>query len=342
MKKLLMTTTIAMAFGAGLNAGVLDDVKARGAVNCGVSTGLTGFSEQDNAGQFTGIDAAVCQAIAAAIFNDKNKVNYKKLTSKERFTALASGDVDILPRNTTWTYSRDTDLKFNFLPVNYYDGQGFMITKKLADSKKITKAAQLNGARVCIQPGTTTELNLADFFRVNKIKYVPIVTETDDQSMEKLRSGGCDVYTTDRSGLASTRSGEKNPNDFIVLPDVISKEPLAPAVRHGDDQWADIGRWVMYSMLIAEEKGINSKNIGDFTKAPTNDPEVNRLLGTEGEFGKMMGLDKDWAQRVIRLVGNYEEVYHANLDKIGLKERGINALHSKGGLMYAQIGRAHV
>ncbi len=330
-KKSLLTLG-ALAFAGGVYAqATLEEVKKRGELICGVSTGLTGFSGQDDKGEWSGIDVDVCRGVAAAVFGDGKKVKFKPLTSKERFTALASKDVDILARNTTATFSRDTDLKFTFLPVNYYDGQGFMVRKAL----KVDSAKKLNGARVCIQPGTTTELNLADYFRINNMKYVSVVTETDDISMEKLRAGACDVYTTDRSGLASTRSGEKNPDDYVVLPEVISKEPLAPLVRHGDDNWADIGRWVMYAMLIAEEKGITKENVAQMASAPTKDPEINRLLGSEGDFGKMLGLNKDWAAKVIAAVGNYDQSYHANLDKIGLKERGLNNLHSKDGLLYA-------
>ncbi len=322
----------AMAFASSLMAqATMEEVKKRGELICGVSTGLTGFSGQDNKGEWSGIDVNVCRGIAAAVLGDAKKVKFKPLTSKERFTALASKEVDVLARNTTATYSRDTDLKFTFLPVNYYDGQGFMVRKKL----NVKSAKELNGARVCIQPGTTTELNLADYFRANNMKYEAVVTETDDISMEKLRADACDVYTTDRSGLASTKSGEKNPDDFVVLPEIISKEPLAPLVRHGDDHWADVGRWVMNAMVIAEEKNITKANVADTAKAPTKDPEVNRLLGSEGEMGKMLGLDKAWAVRVIAAVGNYAESYHANLDAIGLKDRGVNALYNKGGLQYA-------
>lgn len=330
--KSLITAGVAAALSAfAANAGTLEDVQARGVLNCGVSTGLTGFSNPNDKGVWEGIDVDVCRAVAAAVLGDASKVKYKGLTSKERFTALNSGEVDMLSRNTTWTFSRDVDLKLTFLGVNFYDGQGFMVKKSLG----VNSAKELDGARVCIQVGTTTELNLADFFRVNNMSYEAVPVETDSEASEAYLADRCDAYTTDRSGLASNRSAFENPNDHVVLPEVVSKEPLGPAVRQGDDNWADIVRWSLNAMFIAEEIGLTSKNVDKMAAKATDNPELNRMLGTEGEYGKMIGLDPKWVHRIIKQVGNYEESYHRNLDQIGLSNRGVNALYTNGGLIYA-------
>lgn len=331
IKSLLSASFIALLAASGVYAGTLEDVKARGELSCGVSTGVTGFSNANDQGVWEGIDVDVCRAVAAAVLGDKMKVKFKPLTSKERFTALNSGEIDVLSRNTTWTFSRDVDLKLTFLGVNFYDGQGFMAKKSLG----VKSAKELDGARVCIQVGTTTELNLADYFRVNKMSYEAVPVETDSEATENYLADRCDVYTTDRSGLASARAGFETPSDHVVLPEVISKEPLGPVVRHGDDHWADIVRWSLNAMIIAEEIGITSSNVDSLAAKPTNNPEINRMLGTEGSYGDMIGLDPKWVHRIIKQVGNYEESYHRNLDPIGLSTRGVNALYTKGGIVYA-------
>ncbi len=323
---------------AGLAAGVaaagtLEDVKAKGFVQCGVSSGLAGFAFTDAAGNWDGFDVTMCRALAAAIFGDANAIKFTPTTGKTRFTALASGEVDVLFRNTTWTYSRDTDLKFDFVGVNYYDGQGFMVPKALG----VNSAKELDGATVCIQTGTTTELNLADFFRANNIKYEPVPIETNAEADAKYLSGACDVYTTDASGLAATRATFEKPGDHIILPEIISKEPLGPLVRHGDNAWGDVVRWTYNALLIAEEKGINQANVRDLAAAAQADPEINRLLGTEGEYGAMIGLGKDWAVNAIAAGGNYGEIFEKYVGvntPIGLA-RGLNALWTQGGLQYS-------
>ncbi|MGI3163651.1 amino acid ABC transporter substrate-binding protein [Pseudooceanicola sp. 200-1SW] len=322
---------------AGLAAGVagaatLDDVKARGTLNCGVSTGLTGFSYPDANGEWQGFDVGVCRAVAAAVLGDASAVEFVPTTGKTRFTALASGEIDVLARNTTWTFSRDADLKFTFVGVNYYDGQGFMVPKELG----VSSAKELDGATVCIQTGTTTELNLADFFRVNNISYEPVPIETNAEAQQQFLAGACDVYTTDASGLAATRATFENPGDYAVLPEIISKEPLGPLVRHGDDEWGDVVRWTLNALVAAEEYGVTSANVADLASAPTDNPEVNRLLGTEGELGAMIGLDADWAVKAISAGGNYGELFEKNIGEntpIGLA-RGLNAQYTDGGLLY--------
>ncbi|RAH99729.1 amino acid ABC transporter substrate-binding protein [Acuticoccus sediminis] len=314
------------------HAATLDDVKARGQLRCGINTGIPGFAFTDQQGNWQGFDVALCKAVGAAIFGEP-KVEYVSLTGKTRFTALASGEVDMLSRNTTWTYSRDTDLKLDFAGVNYYDGQGFIVPKALG----VTSAMELDGATVCIQTGTTTELNLADFFRANDMSYEPVPIETETEAKEKFLANACDVYTTDASGLAATRSSYPNPKDYVILPEIISKEPLGPAVRHGDNDWGDIVRWTLNALIVAEEKGVTAENVKDMASAPGDDPEVNRLLGTEGEYGSMMGLDKDWAVNAIAATGNYGEIFDAYLGPdtdIGL-ERGLNALYTDGGILYS-------
>ncbi len=328
---------LAIAIGCGLmtpaQAGpTLDKIKQAGTLVCGVNPGLAGFGQPDNQGNYTGLDVDVCKAIAAALFGDAGKVKYVPLTAQQRFTALQSGEVDILSRNTTVTLQRDTELGLNFGPVVYYDGQGFMVTKKSG----IKSAKELNGATICVQPGTTTELNLADYFRANKMTFKPLVIEKLDEVVAAYLSGRCDVFTTDRSGLAATRVARApNPEDHVILPEVISKEPLAPTVRQGDDQWNDVVRWVVYALIEAEEAGITSKNIDE--KLKSEDPGIKRMLGVTPGLGKALGLGEKWAYNAVKAVGNYGEIFDRNVGKDSpLKlDRGINALWSQGGLMYA-------
>ncbi len=335
MKKSVFYGTLTVA---GLVAGfaaatTLDDVKARGELICGSNAGLAGFAAPDANGVYQGFDVAVCRAIAAAVLGDPMKVKFVPTTGETRFTALASGEVDMLSRTTTWTYSRDTDLKFTFAGVNYYDGQGFMVKKDLG----VSSAKELDGATVCIQTGTTTELNLADYFKSNNMTYEPVPIKDNAEAEQQYSAGACDVYTTDASGLAATRATYADPENHIVLPEIISKEPLGPLVRHGDDQWADIVKWTFNALVAAEEYGITSANIGELSATPGNNPEINRLLGTEGDLGAMMGLDKDWAKRAIMAGGNYGEIFEANIGSatpIGLA-RGLNALWTQGGLQYS-------
>ncbi len=334
MKKSVFLGTLATAaLVAGFaSAATLDDVRARGALNCGVSTGVNGFSAPDANGVWQGFDVAVCRAIAAAVLSDPMAVNFVPTTGQTRFTALASGEIDILARNTTWTFSRDTDLGFTFVGVNYYDGQGFMVNRGLG----VSSATELDGATVCIQTGTTTELNLADYFRVNNMTYEPVPIETNAEAQQQYLAGACDVYTTDASGLAATRASFEAPGDHVILPEIISKEPLGPLVRQGDDQWADIARWALNALVAAEELGVTSANLEQMA-AGTNNPEINRLLGTEGDLGAMIGLDADWAQRAIAAGGNYGEIFAANIGEatpIGLA-RGLNAQWTQGGLLYS-------
>jgi general L-amino acid transport system substrate-binding protein len=332
-KSVFLGTLAATALLAGYaSAGTLDDVKARGELICGVNSGLTGFGAPDANGDYQGFDVAVCKAVAAAVLGDPSKVKYVPTTGETRFTALASGEVDMLARNSTWTFSRDTDLKFDFVAVNYYDGQGFMVRKDLG----VTSAKELSGASICIQTGTTTELNLADYTKTNNIDYKPITIADDAEGQRQYLAGACDAYTTDASGLAAVRATMPNPENNIILPEIISKEPLGPVVRHGDNNWGDIVRWSFYALVTAEEKGITKANI-DEVAASTQDPEVKRLLGLEGDLGAMMGLDKEWAKRAIAASGNYGEIFAANIGEstpIGLA-RGLNEQWSKGGLMYA-------
>ncbi len=309
-----------------------DKVKQAGVLVCGVNTGLAGFAQPDNQGRYAGLDVDICKAVAAVMFGDPDKVKYVPLTAQQRFTALQSGEIDLLSRNTTWTLQRDTDLGLNFTTVVYYDGQGFMVTKKLG----VKSAKELNGATICVQPGTTTELNLADYFRANKMEFKPVVIEKLDEVESAFFSGRCDAYTTDRSGLAATRAARaSNPDDYVILPEVISKEPLAPAVRQGDDQWNDLVRWTIYALIEAEEKGITSKNADDMLKS--NDPGIKRLLGVTPGMGKALGVDDKWAYNAIKLVGNYGEIFERNVGQGSpLKlERGLNNIWEKGGLMYA-------
>jgi general L-amino acid transport system substrate-binding protein len=324
--------TAAGLIAGGAAAATLDDVKARGSLNCGVTTGLVGFAAPNAEGVWDGFDVGVCRAVAAAVFGDPTAVEFVPTTGKTRFTALASGEIDMLARNTTWTFSRDVDLKFEFVGVNYYDGQGFMVPKALG----VSSAKELDGATVCIQTGTTTELNLADFFRSNNISYEPVPIETNAEAQQQYLAGACDVYTTDASGLAATRATFEAPGDHVVLPEIISKEPLGPLVRHGDNDWGDIVRWTLNALIAAEELGITSANIGEMA-AGTNNPEINRLLGTEGSLGAMLGLEAGWAKAAIEAGGNYGELFEKNIGEaspVGLA-RGLNAQWTDGGLLYA-------
>ncbi|MEM7439476.1 MAG: amino acid ABC transporter substrate-binding protein [Pseudomonadota bacterium] len=335
MKKTTFLGAFAAAtMAAGFaTAGTLDDVKAKGFLQCGVSTGLVGFAAADANGNWDGFDVAVCRAVAAAVLGDPQAVKFTPTTGKTRFTALASGEVDMLARNTTWTFSRDVDLKFTFVGVNYYDGQGFMVPKELG----VSSAKELDGATVCIQTGTTTELNLADFFRVNNISYEPVPIETNAEAQAQYLAGACDVYTTDASGLAATRATFEDPSAHVVLPEIISKEPLGPLVRHGDNQWGDIVRWTLNAMIAAEELGITSANIAEMSGAPTNNPEINRMMGTEGNLGEMLGLSADFAKNAIAAGGNYGEIFEKHIGEntpIGLS-RGLNAQWTDGGLLYS-------
>lgn len=334
--------TKSVFFGAlaltGLAAGVagaatLDDVIARGSLNCGVNIGLVGFATPDANNVWTGFDVDLCRAVAAAVLGDPMAVTFVPLTSETRFTALASSEVDVLVRNSTWTYSRDTDLKFDWVGVNYYDGQGFLVPVALG----VTSATELDGATVCIQTGTTTELNLADFFRTNAITYTPVPVASDAEGQQQYLAGACDVYTTDSSALAASRATFETPADHMVLPEIVSKEPLGPLVRHGDSEWGDVIRWTYYALLSAEELGITQANVAEMAAAPTANPEINRILGTEGEMGAMMGLSPTWAVAAIGAGGNYGEIFDRNIGAgsgIGIA-RGLNALWTQGGLQYS-------
>jgi general L-amino acid transport system substrate-binding protein len=337
--KRVITMLSMTVLGAGLllgssfaaSAQTLKAVKDRGALLCGVSQGLPGFSSPDDKGNWTGLDVDFCRAIAAAIFNDPTKVKFVPLSAKDRFTALQSSEIDVLSRNSTWTSSRDTSLGLNFTGVTYYDGQGFMVRKSL----KVNSALELNGASVCTQTGTTTELNLADYFRANNMKYEVIAFATADETIKAYETGRCDVFTTDVSQLYSEKLKLTNANDHVILPEIISKEPLGPAVRHGDDQWFDIVKWVHFAMLNAEELGVSSKTIDEATKSPQ--PEIKRLLGSEGAYGEQLGLTKDWVVRIVKHAGNYGEVFERNVgsgSKLGIS-RGLNRLWTKGGIQYA-------
>ncbi|SEO11281.1 L-glutamine-binding protein /L-glutamate-binding protein /L-aspartate-binding protein /L-asparagine-binding protein [Paracoccus alcaliphilus] len=326
-------TAIAASLVAGMGmADTLDDVKARGELNCGVNTGLVGFSAPDANGNWTGFDVAICKAVAAAVLGDATKVKFVPTTGQTRFTALSSGEVDLLARNSTWSFSRDTDLRLDFVGVNYYDGQGFMVRKDLG----VTSAKELEGATICIQTGTTTELNLADYFKSNNMDYQPVSIDSNAEGEQQYMAGACDAYTTDASGLAATRAAFADPENHIILPEIISKEPLGPAVRHGDNNWGDVVRWTLYALIAAEEYGVTSKNIEELTKSSQN-PEVQRLLGVTDNLGAMIGLDAEWAKRAILAGGNYGEIFAANIGEqtpIGLA-RGLNAQWTQGGLMYA-------
>jgi general L-amino acid transport system substrate-binding protein len=334
MKRAVTTFAFAAAMAVAATAAsaqTLNTVKSRGMLNCGANGTLGGFGLPDAQGNWTGLDVDYCRAVAAAIFNDASKVKFVALTAKDRFTALQSGDVDLLARNTTWTSSRDTSLGLNFAAINYFDGQGFMVRKAL----KVNSALELNDAAVCVQQGTTTELNLSDYFRANKMKVKTVTFATADEAIKAYDSGRCDAFTTDASGLYAERLRLAKSDDHIVLPEIISKEPLGPSVRHGDDQWFDIVKWTHYAMITAEELGITKANVDE--QAKSANPDVKRLLGSEGNYGEQLGLTKDWAYRIIKLVGNYGEVFEKNVGQGSpLKiARGQNGLWSKGGLQYA-------
>ncbi len=328
----VVAATLVGAAGAAYAGKDLDAIKARGSLICGVATGVAGFASADSQGKWTGLDVDTCRAIAAAIFGDADKVKFVPTTAQQRFTALQSGEVDLLVRTTTWTLTRDTALGFDFTGVNYYDGQGFMVNKKLG----VKSAKELNGATVCVQPGTTTELNLADYFRANKMTFKPVVIEKVEEVRAAFFAGRCDVFTTDASGLYSTRAANApNPDDYIILPEIISKEPLGPLVRHGDNQFADIVRWTLFAQIEAEEYGITSKNIDEMMKS--DNPTIKRILGVTPGMGKALGVDEKWVYNIIKQVGNYGEMFERNVGmgsplKIA---RGQNALWTQGGLQYA-------
>ncbi|MGA7425384.1 MAG: amino acid ABC transporter substrate-binding protein [Rhodoplanes sp.] len=333
MKRVVLALAIASAV-VGLAmpapASTLDDIKARGVLNCGANGQLPGFGMPDPQGVWTGLDVDFCRAIAAAIFNDATKVKFVPLSAKDRFTALQSGDVDVLARNTTWTLSRDTQLGLSATGVDYYDGQGFIIRKSL----KVNSALELNDAAICVQQGTTTELNLADYFRTNKMRLKTVTFATLDEALKAYDTGRCDAFTADASALYSVRLKLAKPEDNVVLPEIISKEPLGPFVRQGDDQWFDIVRWVLFAMFNAEELNVTTANVEEQLKS--SNPEIKRLLGTEGNYGEQLGLTKDWVYRIVKLVGNYGEVFERNVGQGSpLKiARGLNALWTKGGLHY--------
>tara|TARA_B100000686_G_scaffold285430_2_gene309595 strand:+ start:703 stop:1722 length:1020 start_codon:yes stop_codon:yes gene_type:complete len=329
---LVFSAAFLIAAAGTSHAGTLDDVKSAGVVKCGINTGLPGFAYTDDNGKWTGFDVAYCRAVSAAVFGDPDKVKYVNLTGKNRFPALASGEIDVLSRNTTWTFSRDVDLGFTFIGVSYYDGQGFIGRKALG----VKSAKELDGASVCIQTGTTTELNLADFFRVNNISYEPVPIETNEEARKAYVAERCDVYTTDASGLAATKTTFTDPNAHMVFAEIISKEPLGPLVRQGDDQWADIARWTLNVLINAEEYGVTAASVDEMAKG-TNNPEINRMLGSEGSLGEMLGLRKTWAIDVLKAGGNYAEIFDRYLGSgtpLGL-ERGLNALYKDGGILYA-------
>ncbi|MGO4572673.1 amino acid ABC transporter substrate-binding protein [Microvirga sp. 2TAF3] len=309
----------------------LQKAKDRGHILCGTSTGIAGFSQADSQGNWAGFDVDICRALAAAIFNDADKIRFIPLTSKDRLTALQSGEIDVLPRTTTWTLSRDAGQGLNFTAVNYYDGQGFQVRK----GANIKSVRELDGASICTVQGTTNELNLADYFRTNGLKYQVVTYQGIDDTVKAYEGGRCDALSTDMSQLVSYRLKMANPDDHMLLPEVISKEPLGPYVRQGDDQWFDIVRWTVFALLNAEEFGVTQSNVGEMLKS--DNPEVRRLLGLEGKYGEGLGLTADWVVRIVRHVGNYGESFERNLgskSKIGLP-RGINSLWSKGGIQFA-------
>ena len=327
----LSAAALLLGAAGAAQAGTLEDVQSRGVLRCVVSTGIAGFAQPDASGVWKGFDIDFCRATAAAVLGDASKIEAVTSTGKTRFTKLNAGEGDVLWRNTTITFSRDVGVKLRFHGVNYYDGQGFMVKKSLG----VKSAKELDGASVCIQTGTTTELNLADYFSANNMKYEPVTIETNDEARQNYESGRCDVYTTDASGLSSTRSALPNPGDHVVLPEIISKEPLGPATRHGDDQWSDIVTWVLNATITAEELGVTMANV-DQMKSSKN-PEVLRLLGVDGNQGQELGLSQDWAYQIIKQIGNYGEIFERNIGvntPLGI-ERGLNALWTEGGLMYS-------
>ena len=334
MKRVSLVVTLALAglTAQAASAQTLKTVKDRGQLSCGVSQGLPGFSTPDDKGNWTGLDVDICKAIAASILSDAKKVKWVPLNASQRFTALQSGEVDVLSRNTTWTLTRDASLGLEFTGITYFDGQGFMVPKKLS----IASAKKMNGATVCVQAGTTSEKNVADYFGANNMKYKPVVFDTAEAITSAFFSGRCQVYTTDMSDLAGARTKAPKADDYVILPEVISKEPLGPSVRRGDDEWFEIVRWTLFAMLEAEEDGLTQGNV-DSQKASTKDPNVQRFLGVSEDTGKLLGLDKEWAYRIVKQVGNYGESFERNLgpkSPVGLP-RGVNNLWTKGGLMYA-------
>jgi len=335
MQKTLVTIAVAASLGLGATAsaqaGILEDVVAKGYIQCGVTGGVAGFSAPDSNNVWTGLEVDYCRALAAAIFNDADAVRFTSLTSQERFTALSAGEVDVLSRTTTWTMSRDTQLGINFVGTMFYDGQGFMVRK--ADG--IASGLDLSGAAICVEAGTTTELNAADYFATNSMEFNTVVFVDQDEVVKAYEDGRCDVYTTDSSALAAERSKFAVPDDHIILPEIISKEPLGPVVRQGDDIWFNIARWTYFALLEAEELGVSQANVDEMLGS--DNPAIKRLLGVEGDFGTPLGLTKDWAYQIIKLVGNYAETYERNVGPatpIGL-ERGLNALWKDGGIQYA-------
>ena len=333
MKRLATALAFATVLAFGMQAAsaqTLTTIKNRGELICGANGTLAGFGLPDPQGNWTGFDVDFCRAIAAAIFNDPTRVKFVPLTAKDRFTALQSGEIDVLSRNTTWTLSRDTSLGLDFVAVTYYDGQGFMVRRAL----KVNSALELNGAAVCVQQGTTSELNLADYFRANQMQLKTVTFATGDEARKAYESGRCDSYTTDSSGLYGERQKLAVPGDHIVLPEIISKEPLTPAVRHGDSQWTDIVRWTHFAMVDAEELGVTKANVDE--KLKSDDPETRRMLGAEGQYGEALGLTNDWVYRIVKHVGNYGEVFERNIGQGSPLKivRGLNALWTKGGLQY--------
>lgn len=334
-KSVLLSLATAAIFSTAVQADTLDDVKKAGMIKCGVSTGLAGFSQKDEQGNWSGLDVDVCRGVAAAVLGDASKVSYKPLTAKERFTALQSGEIDILSRNTTWTHTRDTSLGLNFAGVVYYDGAGFMVNKKLG----VDSALKLDGAAACIQAGTSTELAIADYFRENNMKYKVVTFETSDQTRSGFESGRCDFLVSDQSQLYSLRIGLKDPASAVVLPEVISKEPLGPVVRQGDDKWFNIVKWVVNASIEGEFQGVTAANADEMAKS--GKPGQKRLLGAEGDLGEKLGLSADWAAQVIKQVGNYSESFERNvgMDSPLKISRGLNAQWNKGGILYSPAMR---
>ncbi|MDE1314158.1 amino acid ABC transporter substrate-binding protein [Vibrio aestuarianus] len=331
LASVVAASTAMMATTASAADSTLDKVLSQGVLTCGVSTGLPGFSNPNSKGEWEGIDVEYCQALAAAVLGDKSKVKYVPLTAKERFTALQSGEIDVLSRNTTWTLQRDSALGLNFVGVNYYDGQGFMVKKDLG----IKSAKELEGASVCVQSGTTTELNLADYFRNTGMSYKPVVFDTAAQTSKGFDAGRCDVLTTDQSGLYALRLNLQDPNVAVVLPEIISKEPLGPVVRQDDDKWFNVAKWTLNAMINAEEYGITSKNADEMLKS--NDPNIKRILGLDGPKGKGLGIRDDWGYQIVKQVGNYGESFERTVGTGSPLQisRGVNALWNAGGFMYA-------
>jgi general L-amino acid transport system substrate-binding protein len=331
MRRMILLLALAAGTVRSVDAATLDEVKSRGDLRCGVNIGLAGFSAPDDEGNWQGLDVDFCRAVASAIFKDASKVKFVPLSAKERFTALQSGEIDLLSRNTTWTMSRDTEQGLNFVGITYYDGQGFLVKKALG----ITSVAQLAGASICMQTGTTNELNVADYFRTRGLSFNPVVFEKNEEAITAYNLDRCDAYTTDSSGLYAQRIKLADPDANVVLPEVISKEPLGPVVRQGDEQWANLVQWTLFAWLNAEELGIKQGNVDEMLKSPN--PEIRRLLGVEGDFGKGIGLDNDWAYAIVKNVGNYGQSFERNLGKGSRLKiaRGLNRLWTDGGLHYA-------